>query len=704
MDDPDKNFLDENLGEVEGGGYITPEIFDKEPGGSSGVTTKDTHPREDSIPQNSKDNPLQLLAIRLQIEHECIKKIMGTEPIVDQEGFERTRFVVGDGVSIIFRGREQLPEFPDGSSDRKTVVLTTDEKPLQTTSEDFDAWLTKMNSGRGEPEDTGLETELIASTSPLGIVDASLELIDHGMGKPDLKSELENLRQKIKTRQIDETVLNLLDQIYVSGAVDTATGLVFGNDMEGIGTRNLSVDGPILVALALAGNEDALQILNLKREVVNFIDDSDTELVQTPDGGIEPTIKPGEKRIKQPGESLIPDEIDLIKNAHFVAAHTTGTRPETIDPGTGISTIRPTGEYNIGEDSQYPRSTIHWSLNHAVESHFRGNFNDRRFTVVAPLDELAELNGAPAVLYGVDTYFSLNPGNDLRIPEGATIIETYSDKSSKFISKDGNTVRLRDRGITSQDLKELTEYVHVNFSPDDPGDVASYIAHNLIATGQFDSLPSNIDKIDNPIPEDLDPEIQEDLKQWRPLASLVKAEVSASPTLTTSEVTAIILKKLLNGEIPIQEHSDLEPLLIEATRRFLVNKTVESYGGKFIRSDGNSAYIEDEAFREKEEKIASILGIRLGKHTDLAEGRFEDAYDKALGKAITVIPRGQELPAESSDETTIFNWAKYDDKTIWHSLYQVPWQTRRWATSMGLLTFSTMPTRKMNRDIDDEGD
>ncbi|HUQ85776.1 MAG TPA: hypothetical protein VM077_05605 [Candidatus Limnocylindrales bacterium] len=704
MDDPDRNFLDENLGEVENGGYTPPEIVDKEPGGASSVATKDKLVHVDSVIQTPKDNPLQILAIRLQIEHESIKTIINAEPVVDQEGFERTRFIVGDGVSIIFRGREQLPEFPDSSSDRKTVVLTVDEKPLQTSGEDFDAWLAKMNSGRGEPvKDTGFETEILASTSPLGIVDASLQLIDQGVGKAELKPDLENLRQKIKTRQIDDAVLNLFDQIYVSGAVDTATGLVFGNNMEGVGTHNLSVDGPMLVALALGGDEQAIRILDLKREVVNFIDESDIELATMPDGGIEPKIKPGEKRIKQPGEALTTDEIDLIKNAHLVAAHTTGTRPEVTDTSTGISTVRPTGEYNIGEDSQYPRSTIHWSLNHAVESHIRGNFNDRPFTVVAPLDELARMNGAPAVLYGVDTYFSLNPGNGLSIPENATIIETHMDESSKFISKEGNTVRLRDRDITSEDLKELVEYVHVNFIPDYPGDVASLIAGDLIATGQFDSLSKNMDKIDNPTSEDMDPENQELLNQWRPLVSLVKAEISANPNLKTSEGTAIVLKKLLNGDIPIQEHSDLEPLLTEATRRFLVNKTVESYGGKVVKSDGNSAYIEDEAFREKEEEIASTIGIRLGKHTDLAEGKFEDTYSKALSKALTVIPSDQEL-SESSDETATFNWAKYDDKAIWGSLYQAPWQTRRWATSMGLLTFSTMPTRRLTRDINDDGD
>src|SRR5262249_36785748 len=125
---------------------------------------------------------------------------------------------------------------------------------------------------------------------------------------------------------------------------------------------------------------------------------------------------------RQPGEALSTDEIEAIKDKQLVGVHTTFTAPYVMDQKSGLSIIRSTEGFNRHTPDCSPRSSIRWSLKHPVVSHISGKFGVRGYTIVAPLYGLAAANGAPAVMYGVDSYFTLDPGAGLIIPPEAVTI------------------------------------------------------------------------------------------------------------------------------------------------------------------------------------------------------------------------------------------------------------------------------------------
>lgn len=86
---------------------------------------------------------------------------------------------------------------------------------------------------------------------------------------------------------------------------------------------------------------------------------------------------------------------------------------------TGLALI----EYGLtrGDDvftiSPNFRNTVHGALNHHVVDHAYGSWKDKNTVVVGRLDAMVALNGPPAGLVTVDTYWTLAPGGVLKVPE-----------------------------------------------------------------------------------------------------------------------------------------------------------------------------------------------------------------------------------------------------------------------------------------------
>ena len=76
---------------------------------------------------------------------------------------------------------------------------------------------------------------------------------------------------------------------------------------------------------------------------------------------------------------------------------------------------------------KWPRSTVHFTLNHVVASHGYGSWDDTPFIVLVPYGSVVKLNDNPAEVAATDTYWSVDPDVGLRLPENTYIIKPSND-------------------------------------------------------------------------------------------------------------------------------------------------------------------------------------------------------------------------------------------------------------------------------------
>lgn len=103
-----------------------------------------------------------------------------------------------------------------------------------------------------------------------------------------------------------------------------------------------------------------------------------------------------------------------IKN--LVAVHSTNYLPYVDNSGVYIRSSFD------GSNEVDPRLSIHFALNHHVVSHKMGNWDENPYVLIAPLQDLIDLNGPPTSLRPEDTYFTTSPGMPLKIPLSSKLL------------------------------------------------------------------------------------------------------------------------------------------------------------------------------------------------------------------------------------------------------------------------------------------
>ncbi len=631
------------------------------------------------------------------------------EVFVDQADLQRTEFSVADGVSLYFRGREELPTHErEGSV--VTAVLSQQERPLHTSGDDFGEWVAIQTQGNptADPFERAVDEDaesvvLIALATPEGVVDTAITLCESGFvaSDPARIEALKSLKERIAKREIDDEVINYYDQLYAS----TTVGFEDGLPTE----KGRLEQGLIEVALMLTGDSEASDIVAAKTEIRSAYDAA-TSQEEAEQYGYESDT------IRQPGEQLTPEELEMLAEKHLVLVHTSPVEPMSIDQsGTGMRVMRPRSEFQARSRDQYLRSTLHWSLNHPVESHMQGNFSGREFTIIAPMEKVAELNGAPAVLYGVDTYYTTSPSEGMLIPAEATILDMHNDQDSPIIEQTGNTIKVREGAMNTKDLQELTAFVAANFAEQlaDSGADIELIIDRFLEQLTSDSQIRNVYgersiKSDDGFMDDV-PSRQDWLKQARSFYAFI------SPYLENGELpdyeedfkkaVQSAFRDALANPGRIEQFPEFAPIMTEAIRTTIVKLEIGRQGGRVVRSDGMSAYIEDPTFSNEVKLAAEQLGVRQGLHQYQPERSVEQAAYEALNAATTtqIVDEktqeelvAQQPSAEVPEEINKnFDWKLYDSGMIWSALARAPQQVRRTVIDAGMLTFGTKsPKRK----------
>ena len=129
------------------------------------------------------------------------------------------------------------------------------------------------------------------------------------------------------------------------------------------------------------------------------------------------------------------------------------------------------------------RWTKHFTLNHLVDDHGFGSWSGNDFVYLIPGKSMVKLNGSPASLYAIDTWWS----KSIVIPENTIVLYTKNTKDDiEKISVQFNS-ELEDKK-----LRNPVYFLQIN-STEDVNNVIKKMGYSTIDGGQHYSTEKNID-------------------------------------------------------------------------------------------------------------------------------------------------------------------------------------------------------------------
>lgn len=108
-------------------------------------------------------------------------------------------------------------------------------------------------------------------------------------------------------------------------------------------------------------------------------------------------------------------------------------------------------------DLKYPRNTLHFTINHHVESHLVGDWQDAPYVIIVPFPKMLSKNGKPMGLSSVDTFFEVGLNEDLELPKETCFIEPTDKKLPEgvFSVTQGTRTVYKTKGFTEKERKIL---------------------------------------------------------------------------------------------------------------------------------------------------------------------------------------------------------------------------------------------------------
>jgi len=281
--------------------------------------------------------------------------------------------------------------------------------------------------------------------SPLGLTEAAIHL-----GDLSEDSRAARLHASILAEDYNEDVLHYLDQINAAVSYDEQ-----GNER----VQTVNEQGFALVIAALEGDPTA------QKSVDSRLEKFQAEYAAAQVEGVEP-ISPEKQD----------EALDALNTIALV--HSTKHSVERDKHGNVI--LSATGDHRRRDttiDDRYPRATLHFTMNGEVTTHtFNESWVDTNTLIVANLAKTIDTGRLPLALNPVDTYFDVNPGEKLKLPDAITI--TPSGTLPELYQQDGLNISYKqaDR-YSDEDRNAYSELV------DRPMILVESMTDDQIATG-----------------------------------------------------------------------------------------------------------------------------------------------------------------------------------------------------------------------------
>lgn len=648
------------------------------------------------------------------------------EVLLDNADFERQAFTVADGVTVVFRQREELPLFTD--EDKKVTRVTSEtrqttgqiddiqapQRPIRTSGDDYGDWLAETTGGDiwGDPfavaAEDGKDVRFIVTADPTGVVDGTIRLIETGVlpGDEQTLSRLRQVRGRLFEFNLDKEATEVVDMVAASSLVkldDDPDEIVMGYGEH-------SEQGLIEVMQALSGDEQAQELVQVKQRVVQAHDVARAALAheQTKVWAAEyyPDVAAADHQ-KLPGEQLSPDELKQLADRHFVFIHTT-----VQDPRKLAGMIAPTSMY-MGE---YDRQTIHGSLNHTVDHVPFNDFSNRPFTVVARMEDLVEINGAPRNLNSVDTWFMPETGSGLILPPSTTVLEVAetTDTGEGLVFPADGRIQLQKDPTTARQFTQILDGLASRYELDRDRVVARLAGHHIFGntfgwtTSLIEQQRQSCERISKNHPDEAprrQAELQAALDFYGPMAEVERAvadivgfDMSAAGSKAPHEVPGLpgAFEKLLTSDELLAQCPRIGAALTDSLRRCIVDMEIERMDGT-VQPAGQ--WGTSESFDKGVRQTGIALGIPMGIHDGNDDFQGEVAPYQAIKGAETLLTDDDGEPMIDEEQgieyKADYDWRKYDSQkgatfgvgSVWSALVYDGPAARRLAVARGHLSY-----------------
>lgn len=639
------------------------------------------------------------------------------EVLLDNADFERQAFTVADGVTVVFRQREELPLFTD--EDKKVTRVTSEtrqttgqiddiqapQRPIRTSGDDYGDWLAETTGGDiwGDPFAAAAEDDkdvrFVVTSDPVGLVDGTLKLIETGVlpGDEQTIDRLRRVRGKLFGFDLDEEATEVVDMVVAASLVK------LDDDPNGVAMEygEHSEQGLVEVIQALSGDEQAKEILRVKQQVVKARDMACTIIKYERTREWVAESQPGAKlaeRPKMPDEKLNPDELGVLADAHLVFVHTTVQDPQKL---AGV--IAPTSAYMDG----YDRQTVHGSLNHTVGNVLFNDFSNRPFTVIARMEDLAEINSAPRNLNSVDTWFMPEAGSGLVVPPSATVLEVAetTDTGEALVFLADGRIQLQKEPATARQFNQILDGLASHYGLDRGRVVARLAGRHTFGnyfgenTYRIESQRQSGERISEDYPDQASA-LQERFQAMldydgpiteveRAVAGIVGFDMSAAGSKGLHEVPGLAeaFETLVTNDKLLAQCPRIGVALTDSLRRCIVDMEIERMNGD-VQVGGQ--WGTNNAFDSRVRNMGLELGIPIGIHYGSDDYRGERAVYQAIDSAETVLTANDGGPVKDelgAGRKASYDWRKYDSQPIWEAIISDAPAARRLAIARGHLGY-----------------
>lgn len=337
------------------------------------------------------------------ITYEQAEILKQGEHITDDDGIERPIFHIA-GKNVAFRTRQEMPSFVE-SGQLYHIASPLDAVPLILEQDDDPKDFTPFSEASQEVSGEGI-IEMVTAT-PEGLVGAAIE-----MGSTDVK--LLDVQESLRSGQYSVDALRLIDTMIAT--------MYFSSEGKKLPTAD--TEGHALVLSALLGNEQASAALDERLESMYAF--FDAQRAKT-----EAEVRNFTER-ELGIESIDPREVVLVHN----------TSHDVFVAEDGSVVLRSASAYR---EDKFPRSSLHFTPNGSVSDNYaRVDGKNSRYIVANFADTVTTNDHLPTSMYSGDTYFTLNPGDSLTLPDARIVEGSLIINTKDLIEQNGAVITYKD--------------------------------------------------------------------------------------------------------------------------------------------------------------------------------------------------------------------------------------------------------------------
>lgn len=382
---------------------------------------------------------------------EYVREHLNRRDFLDNEGIARPVYVI-QGREVAFRNRQEAPTYDDTDVN---VVGGSWVYPLEKS-----VWNDKTASyetvdGRATKDyvDTHQKVDaprLMVTNTPEGMLTAAAALVE---SEEESKRLLDLAHSFAGRKEWTDDHRDVLDTMLAAVSVDDE-----GNILD-----NLNLEGWPVALAALSGDSFAKEAITNKRQAL-----AEAEKQRAADPA---KFEQYLEHARQYEKELEPIPLDQLA---FV--HSTSYDVERNEDGNVV--LRTAGQLR---DDGFARATLHGTLNSQVGDVYAGGekheWSDENKLIVANLKAMIDANQKmPNRMDGIDTEFTLNPGEELVLPSALVVERVAELESGAVIEETDSGVKYIAKSEYSADEMRQLSKLSEKYGVSEPKELALRVA------------------------------------------------------------------------------------------------------------------------------------------------------------------------------------------------------------------------------------